>query len=161
MGCGNYKKDDIAGARDRGCVCLAVRAIKDIQDAADQDCFDCKNDCFLEPLGSLVSPVGDAPNTRVFKLYNKKGDLFKVHPKHYCWKTPYFRVKNVFDDCCATLQVLKKVHVTGEDVDSEDELMGLNRNFMYVLTGDCITVDLDCFCAIQCVDDVRVEGICD
>ncbi len=160
MGCGNRRDNNVAGAsRDRGCVCQAVRAIKDIQDAG-QDCFDCKNDCFLEPLGSLVSPTAEAPNTRVFKLYNKEGELFKVHAKHRCWKTPYFRVKNVFDDCCATLQVLKKVYDSGTEVESEEELMGLNSDFYFEATGDCITVDLDCFCAIQCVDDVFVDNIC-
>ncbi|NQD67234.1 spore coat protein CotZ [Bacillus haikouensis] len=157
MGCG---RDRDFGKKDLGCVCQAVRAIKDIQDAGD-DCNECRNDCFLEPLGTMVSPANRV-NTRIFKLYLKNGDTFKAHIKGKPWKSPFFRVKEIFDNCCATLQVLKPEHhgghggsrgdSRGEDFDEAEGMMS-----EWELTGDCITVDLDCFCAIQCIKDVYVD----
>ncbi|BCB03063.1 CotY/CotZ family spore coat protein [Bacillus sp. KH172YL63] len=162
MGCGRDKSS-------KGCVCQAVRAIKDIQDAANQECNDCKNDCFLEPLGSMVSPTNRL-NTRIFKLYLKNGETFKAHIKGCPWKSPFFRVKEVFDNCCATLQVLKPDYAestgstsstssssssTGSDMDS------MGNNTEWVFTDECITVDLDCFCAIQCIKDVHVFLECE
>jgi hypothetical protein len=143
MGCGRDRDD--FGKRDLSCVCQAVRAIKDIQDAGDE-CNECRNDCFLEPLGTMVSPANRV-NTRVFKLYLKNGDTFKAHIKGSKWKSPFFRVKEVFDNCCATLQVLKP-----DKVDETEDMM-----VEWELTGDCVTVDLDCFCAIQCIKDVFVD----
>ena len=156
MGCGR-DRDRVAGARDRGCVCQAVRAIKDIQDVAGEECNDCKNDCFLEPLGSMVSP-SNRLNTRIFKLYLKNGDTFKAHIKGRPWKSPFFRVKEVFDNCCATLQVLKPDYDLHSDEDSMDSLSNMSE---WIFTGECITVDLDCFCAIQCIKDVHVELECE
>ncbi|MEG9296371.1 CotY/CotZ family spore coat protein [Mangrovibacillus sp. Mu-81] len=181
MGCGRDRDFD---KKDLGCVCQAVRAIKDIQDAGD-DCNECRNDCFLEPLGTMVSPAHRV-NTRIFKLYLKNGDTFKAHIKGKPWKSPFFRVKEIFDNCCATLQVLKPEHHGGHSDgrgdgrsdgrgdgrgdgkgdgrrdgrhdgrhDDFDEAEGMMSE--WELTGDCITVDLDCFCAIQCIKDVFVD----
>ncbi|XXM73860.1 CotY/CotZ family spore coat protein [Lysinibacillus sphaericus] len=148
MGCG---RDKDFGKKDLGCVCQAVRAIKDIQDAGDE-CNDCRHDCFLEPLGAMVSPTNRV-NTRVFKLYLKNGDTFKAHIKGKPWKSPFFRVKDIFDNCCATLQVLKPEHLCDSEGDLDEEGMRTE----WEVTGDCITVDLDCFCAIQCIKDVYVD----
>lgn len=161
MGCGRDKDNS---SKDRGCVCQAVRAIKDIQDEANQECNDCKNDCFLEPLGSLVSP-SNRLNTRIFKLYLKNGETFKAHIKGCPWKSPFFRVKEVFDNCCATLQVLKPDYAeasgSGSRSGSGSDMDTMGNNTDWVFTGECITVDLDCFCAIQCIKDVHVFFECD
>jgi Spore coat protein Z len=160
MGCGRDRDD--FDHKKRNCVCEAVRAIKDIQDNAVDECDECRLDCFLEPLGSMVSPSSQRPNTRIFKLYTKKGDVFKAHTKKWPYKSPFFRVKEVFDNCCATLQVVKHKCSKDMNADSEDEFFAnaLGEN-EWKLTGDCITVDLDCFCAIQCVKDVHVDLFCD
>ena len=42
------------------------------------DCDDCRTDCFLTPLGSLVSPARQRVNTRVFMLLTEEGDPFKA-----------------------------------------------------------------------------------
>ena len=53
------------------CICDVVRAIKDIQDqAVSDDCPACPTNCFLEPLGGLVSPSRNRADTRVFMLIN-------------------------------------------------------------------------------------------
>ncbi|RDI47744.1 CotY/CotZ family spore coat protein [Falsibacillus pallidus] len=176
MGCGSHD-----GHKDRNCVCEVVRAIKDIQDnAVNDECLECSSNCFLEPLGDLVSPARRRrADTRVFTLTNKNGDLFKglfrehhddaadtrdTHHKEKACASIYFRVEDVFDNCCATLRVLKpfkgsyQVGVVDEKGRvNYEKICEVNR---FEATNSCITVDLDCFCAIQCIKDEYL-GICD
>ena len=78
MGCG--RNDDVGEERrNDNCICEVVRAIKRVQDIReDLDCDDCRTDCFLTPLGSLVSPARQRANTRVFMLLDEKGNPFKA-----------------------------------------------------------------------------------
>jgi hypothetical protein len=156
MGCGKRKSG--AGSREDNCVCTAVRAIKDLQDNAVDECVECETDCFLSPLGA-VSPINNRPNTRIFKLYTKNGDVFKVKKGYY--KLPFFRVKDVFDNCCATLQLVKPDWTPGDNEDDDADGLSNFSGFEWKLTDICITVDLECFCAIQCVADVHVDLDCD
>ena len=71
----------------------------------------------------------------------------------------YFRVEDMFDDCCATLRVL--IPLADEDaVDllSEDgtqiALHGVCDVNNFAASNSCVTVDLSCFCAVQCIQDV-------
>ena len=69
--------------RNDNCICEVVRAIKRIQDIReDLDCDDCRTDCFLTPLGSLVSPTRQRANTRVFTLIDKMVILSKQCSRH-------------------------------------------------------------------------------
>ncbi|RLQ97166.1 CotY/CotZ family spore coat protein [Falsibacillus albus] len=178
MGCGSHD-----GRNDRNCVCEVVRAIKDIQDnAVNDDCLECSSSCFLEPLGDLVSPARRRrADTRVFTLTTSNGDLFKGlfrdheetdaaadtqdsrHREKTC-ASIYFRVEDVFDNCCATLRVLKpfknsyRVNVVDDKGRVQyDKICEVTR---FEKTNSCITVDLDCFCAIQCIKD-EFLNICD
>jgi len=183
MGCG--KRDEVAGVRDHeGCICEVVRAIKRVQDIReDFDCDDCRNDCFTTPLGSLVSPARNRANTRVFTLSTDDGDLFKAmfkrlrrrrdrdfnglessdkdHNHHAGCFSVFFRVQNVFDNCCASLEVLEPRSEDGKRLNlfkhgklDFDELCKVER---FEATGSCITVDLKCFCGIQCIRDVFID----
>ncbi|KUP07544.1 CotZ [Bacillus coahuilensis m2-6] len=159
------------GPKDKkfdNCVCEVVRAIKDIQDnAVEDECLDCTTNCFLEPLGGLNSPVRrHKADTRVFTLSLPNGELFKGLFRrrlddHPCVGgfSPFFRVEEVFDNCCATLRVLVPVGDYDHDGDLE-----VAKDFCkidgFVRTDNCITVDLDCFCAVQCIADVNLR-ICD
>ncbi|BAQ10297.1 spore coat protein y [Bacillus sp. OxB-1] len=187
MGCG--KTEDVGGVRGHdNCICEVVRAIKRVQDLRDdRDCDDCASDCFTSPLGSIVSPARQRANTRVFTLSNNKGDLFKAlfkreHRKH--WRTGgqseghtgaetaghhyhnncisvFFRVQNIFDNCCATLQVLEPLDRNRMPVDitkhGKIDLEEICRVENFAPTGSCITVDLKCFCGIQCVKDIFID----
>ncbi|NYF24010.1 CotY/CotZ family spore coat protein [Sporosarcina sp. JAI121] len=180
MGCGrNEESNDVRRHQDN-CICEVVRAIKRVQDIReDRDCDDCRTDCFLTPLGSLVSPSRQRANTRVFMLLTDDGDPFKAMFKRErrrgrgslgttelerdcggCFSV-FFRVQNVFDNCCATLEVLEPRKENGERVNlfkhgklDFDELCHVER---FEATGSCITVDLKCFCGIQCVKDVFID----
>ncbi|SDN15117.1 CotY/CotZ family spore coat protein [Bacillus sp. OK048] len=171
MGCGR----DSNSNSSNGCVCDVVRAIKDIQDnaALDDECVDCPS-CFLEPLGSLVSPARrDRADTRVFVLKNADGSPFHAFfsGENNACVSIFFRVEDVFDNCCATLRVL----IPGRRDDNgrfipvnlvaggDKCCINLERVCQvdrFRASNDCITVDLNCFCAIQCIADVDL-GLCD
>lgn len=146
--------------RKVNCVCEVLRAIKNIQDTAvEEECEVCGTDCFLEPLGELNPAKSRRPvDTRVFTLYTKKGELFKALFKDVlpgpdvCGRSVFFRVENIFDNCCATLRVLRAKGTSSEHPNLCD-LTGFEA------TDSCLTVDLHCFCAVQCIADVDL-GIC-
>lgn len=169
MGCG--KKNAVGGTEHSGhCVCDVLRAIKDIQDVgADDECRDCTTSCFTEPLGGIVSPGRSSPiDTRVFMLLTKNGDPFKAfyrdedRPDTDCYSV-FFRVEEVFGNCCATLRVLEPLTRNKEEVNLIDatcttiNLSKICSVRQFRKTESCITVDLSCFCGVQCIDDVYLD----
>lgn len=167
MGCGRNN----VGSGNEGCVCEVVRAILDIQNQAVQDdCSTCTTNCFLEPLGGIVSPARSAADTRVFTLLSKTGQPFvaSFSSEEYedICASIYFRVEDIFDNCCATLRVLIPLDDSEDAVDlltedgSKVSLRAVCDVTDFVASDSCITVDLNCFCAVQCIADVNL-GICD
>jgi hypothetical protein len=184
MGCG--RTGDVEDIRRHdNCICETVRAIKRIQGIQDEeDCDDCRTDCFLAPLGSLVSPTRGRINTRVFMLLTDDGDPFKAlfkrrrrrnrgnspnrpavegnrdKDRESCFSV-FFRVQNVFDNCCATLMVLEPRDENGRRVDlvknGKIDLDRLCDVEEFEATDSCITVDLKCFCGVQCIADVFIN----
>lgn len=173
MGCG--KNVEVEGVqRHDGCVCEALRFIKRLQDIqTDDDCLECNTDCFMRPLGSLNCPTQSPINTRVFSLLTKTGDQFKssfqpistgTNPTVSNCYSVFFRVQNIFNDCCATLQVLApfKDAEFRHPVKVITDCGKLNLNALceakyFKATNTCITVDLSCFCGVQCLDDIYVD----
>jgi hypothetical protein len=158
MGCG--KK---TGHSTSGCVCDVVRAILDIQDNVSDDCG-CASNCFMEPLGAIRPNMRDRVNTRVFTLKNADGSPFHAFFKGCpdACVSIYFRVEEVFDNCCATLRVLKPLDAEDSPVDLTDEQCCIDLSQVcqvedFEATNDCVTVDLSCFCAIQCIEDVFID----
>ncbi len=168
-----------------GCLCEVLRFIKRVQDiGSDDDCIECSTDCFMAPLGSLVAPSRNPVNTRVFMLLTEDGSpvkgffkpesRFRRRPqpgpgpdgphrpsRHNCFSV-FFRVQNVSKDCCATIQVLEPQYRNGNPVDLFDSCGNLNYDKLCEVerfgpTDSCITVDLKCFCGIQCIDDVYID----
>jgi spore coat protein Z len=173
MGCTN------GNSSTSGCVCEVVQAILDIQQAIEEAKCDCSSNCFTEPLGS-ISPHHHHhkrrnADTRVIVLKNADGSPFHAFFKghHHCVSI-YFRVEDVFDNCCATLRVLRPLKF-GEDKDEHGhghdlvtaDLMSDDGKCIdmdkvckvedFAATNDCITVDLHCFCAVQCIEDVDLN----
>ncbi|MEO4054269.1 CotY/CotZ family spore coat protein [Solibacillus sp. CAU 1738] len=169
MGCGRGEVSPTSSGR--GCVCEVVRSILDIQNQAVQDeCSTCTTNCFLEPLGGIVSPARSSADTRVFMLLTKFGTpfvaTFSTDDSTDCVCTSvFFRVEDVFDDCCATLRVLIPLDRGGDVVDllngdgTKVSLRAICEVTDFKASDSCITVDLDCFCAVQCIADVNL-GIC-
>ena len=154
MGCGRDSSSSDPVVGKGGCVCEVVRAILDIQSqAAPDDCSSCTTNCFLEPLGGIVSPARSSADTRVFTLLNKDGSPFLAHfsnDESGCCTSIYFRVEDVFSNCCATLRVLIPLNDNEDVVDLlNDE--GTKFNFRsacevtdFAASESCITVDFDC-----------------
>ncbi|WP_078548031.1 CotY/CotZ family spore coat protein [Litchfieldia alkalitelluris] len=150
MGCGKGKFGS--------CVCDAVKNILDQQEAVEDRC---PTSCFE----NLLSPVANLGDTIPFVLTGKKGDLFKAfgnvggfEDDNLCFKTIFFRVEKL-RGCCATLSLLRPYDATGDTLNvcepCDDDLFGLER------TDFCIEVDLDCFCAIQCLSPTLVDRVLD
>ena len=166
MGCGKNKfesssREDMMGGT--GCICEVVKTILKLQNQAVRHDDTCGTSCFIEPIGGLTKH-GHA-DTRVFMLLDHLGRPFKVVAKGkdctYSY-TPFFRVEDVFGDCCATLRAVVAV----EDDEAVD-LFEEDPNVMspeafeditkFKKTETCVTVDLNNFTAIQCVADVDLN----
>ncbi|MGY4689140.1 CotY/CotZ family spore coat protein [Salibacterium sp. K-3] len=146
--------------KKENCVCDALIHIKKAQDEAEASMSgQCRNSCF----NTLLSGNGNnnGRDTVPFLLQQKDGTYFHAIGalgENDCFQTVFFRVEKVFkEDCCAILSLLRpdcmiefnKCCVDPESLCGIDEL---NR------TRDCIHVDLDCFCAVQCLDPDLVDS---
>lgn len=171
MGCGrNHESSSFHNEKhnDRGCICEVVKSILKLQnEAVRHDSDECGTSCFLEPLGGLAHRKRGA-DTRVFMLLDELGKPFKVVARKgdEFFFTPFFRVEDVFGDCCATLRALAPiqnpadqgpgegdvVEVIDDQTDNliPDEFGDIRR---FRKTDTCVTVDLNNFTAIQCVAD--------
>ncbi len=162
MGCHKKDHDHFKGE----CVCDVVEFINDIQDAVDDD--NCGTDCLNPVLGANTDKKKLRANTRPFVLFTDEGKPFEAFFNSYghkfC-KSIFFRVESV-NDCCAVLRVLRPERTEDFEDDynhkkcKEDKIecevfggLELER------TNNCITVDLRCFCAIQCLTDRHIEGV--
>jgi len=166
------------------CVCDVVKFINDLQDCATNTC---PTGCDVPFLGA--NPNVPLANTRPFLLYLANGELFRVPAfnnnmmavmaqqanqdgnqnqnknaqVNNCQDTVVFRVESVDEDCCAVLRALVPVKAG----DGKDNNKNNNQNTfcelvdgdMFVASNTCVTVDLDCFCAIQCLRDVHVSNL--
>lgn len=77
-----------------------------------------------------------------------------------CVETPIFRAKQFVDDSedCVKLELLQPVteggSAPGDSPESVCDFFPGNSIRDFQATGLCITVDLDCFCSIACLDPV-------
>lgn len=88
-------------------------------------------------IGMGVRRAPDTPTTRV------------------AWESVVFRVIDVDPEtCCATLELLQAYSVTNPVPDGQTKAQYLFSQITsdadYIHTGICITVDLDCFCGVEC-----------
>ncbi|PFN23434.1 CotY/CotZ family spore coat protein [Bacillus cereus] len=141
------------------CVVDVVKFINELQDCSTTTCG---SGCEIPFLGAHNSAA--VANTRPFILYTKAGLPFEAFAPTIpgdlknC-TSPIFRVESVDDDSCAVLRVLVVVFHDGSPVPPTDNPICtfLNvPNSKLKATPTCITVDLDCFCAIQCLRDVSI-----
>lgn len=101
----------------------------------------CLEDCCSKPfLGPTAN--GTCYNTRVVSLYNCQGKLFRSeYLSDGCIATSSaFRIQDIQDDCCILL-ILS------------------NDNGTYSSTGQFITVDIGCICAVKCLSDEQISNL--
>ena len=101
----------------------------------------CLDDCCCKPFLGPTSN-NDCYNTRVITLYNCQGNLFEAsfYFNNELLTSSTFRIQDIHDDCC-TLLIL------------------FNNNGTYSSTGQFITIDLSCVCAVKCLGDVYVSNL--
>ncbi|RWZ58118.1 spore coat protein [Halobacillus fulvus] len=167
MSCSSSKKHDDKCVRD---------VVKEIIAAQDQVANDCCDVSCGRSVRELLSPTATNGNTTVpFILYCKsckpfigsgvirqrEGQGQSNNTFLRCLETPIFKAKKFVDGSknCVKLELLLPVNMGGNTPGSGgDEVCdffpgnggGPIRNLMS--TGVCITVDLDCFCGISCLE---------
>ncbi|MBE7102817.1 spore coat protein [Bacillus cereus] len=138
------------------CVADVVKFINELQDCSTTTCG---SGCEIPFLGAHSS--SSVANTRPFILYKKNGEIFEAFAPSgslTSCTSPIFRVESVDDDSCAVLRVLT-VTIGGDPVPPGDNPICTFLNLPNATlrgTNTCITVDLSCFCAIQCLRDVTI-----
>ncbi|AIK37401.1 spore coat protein [Bacillus pseudomycoides] len=148
------------------CVCDVVKFIDELQDCASSAC---PTGCDAPFLGA--NQGAKFANTRPFLLYTTEGELFSsvfflendptTPNDDICARSPIFRVESV-DDCCAVLRILVPPTLTRETSQTPEDIVCafLKQTIPQLIsTNLSITVDLNCFCAIQCLRDVNVPGV--
>lgn len=141
---------------DFNCVSNVVRFIHELQECATTTCG---SGCEVPFLGAHNS--ASVANTRPFILYTKAGTLFEAFAPSGSLTnctSPIFRVESIDDDGCAVLRVLT-VTIGGDPVPPDDDPICTFLNLPNATlrtTTTCLTVDLSCFCAIQCLRDVSI-----
>ncbi|EEL46769.1 MULTISPECIES: spore coat protein CotY [Bacillus cereus group] len=140
---------------DFNCVSNVVRFIHELQECATTTCG---SGCEVPFLGA--HNTASVANTRPFILYTKTGGLFEAFAPSASLtscQSPIFRVESIDDDDCAVLRVLTVVLGDGSPATEDPVCTFLAvQNARLVSTSACLTVDLSCFCAIQCLRDVTI-----
>ncbi|MDM5192577.1 exosporium assembly protein ExsY [Bacillus hominis] len=137
------------------CVADVVKFINELQDCSTTTCG---SGCEIPFLGA--HNTASIANTRPFILYTKTGKPFEAFAPSESTKhctSPFFRVESV-DESCAVLRVLA-VTIKGDPLKMGDDPICTFINDPQATlksTSTCLTVDLDCFCAIQCLRDVSI-----
>lgn len=107
---------------------------------------ECSNECVREGCDRPFLGLNGCYiyNTRPITLYTRSGDLFNVnyYLNNQLTTSSVFRVENV-KGCCATLRVLNAP--TLEDSST------------FTATSEFVTVNLECFCILRCLDDTFLE----
>ena len=127
------------------CVCEALLEIKNQQDQLE----DFPTSCFSSLVAKLIKV-----DTIPFMLLTESNEPFKLngfdHDDHSGelshFYTSFFRIEEISENCCATISLLRPLDIHGYMTTSTCEVERLER------TEICAEVDLNCFCAVQCLD---------
>lgn len=166
MGCKGKKHDG------DNCVCEVLRAVADAQDEVDTD-VDCDVSChrsIKELLAGAQTPTNGLDTIPLILYCGDcapfEGFGARMRPdgggpaRLDCFRSFFFRVTSVDNDCCAKIELLTTRGDMGEGFDDpcgQIQTGGARNEFFR--TGICLTVDLDCFCAVTCLDPVAALPI--
>ncbi|PDY48798.1 CotY/CotZ family spore coat protein [Bacillus pseudomycoides] len=141
---------------DESCVCNVVKFIYELQECASTAYSSQYNAPFLRP-----HYTAKAANTRPFILFTNEGNPFEIYvpaTNKYC-HSPIFRVESVDENCYAVLQAL--IVIVGKEPDTSPNPVCTYLNIPHAklhATPSSVTVDLHCFCGIQCLRDAFVAN---
>lgn len=164
MSCGKRKFDT------ESCVADILKRVADAQDEVDNDEGDCDVSChrsIQDLLAGATTPTtfdtiplilycGCEPflGTGVQLLQRTNGTTQTLR----CIESFFFRVSKV-DDNCAKLELLTTTEDPNGLSKCSDPCSQINGETTFFRTGICMTVDLDCFCAVVCLDPVATEDL--
>lgn len=145
MGC--KSKKDMSN-----CVCDTLLSIVEAQDQVENGCqFSCSS-AIQELMGGNVSPNNTIP---IMLTCSGTCDLFVGSGVRRngtatgldVINSIVFRVNDVDPEtCCATLELLQEANTK-----NKSDLLDKIESTPLEATNVCITVDLDCFCAVTCL----------
>ena len=123
--------------KDSCCLGKLLKVIDILQkNTNNNDCFD--ESCTRPYLGSIPNVI--CFNTRPVTFYTKDGSLFTAN------ESSVFRVESV-NNCCVKCRILRP------NPDTSD----VTRRF--ITTNEFITINLNCICAISCLDDIIIDNL--
>ncbi|MFB4167006.1 CotY/CotZ family spore coat protein [Virgibacillus sp. JSM 102003] len=146
------------------CVC---RTLRDILAAQDENNG---NGCTTSCARFALSPASNGPTTIPFVLTTKANTLFYAFGNiasgtgsaNDCFISVYFKVRAVDDDCCAVLEILEpnssRAIQAGNECCVPLEQVCDPSSLSLMSTGQCVTVDLNCICSVQCFDPSVVSN---
>ncbi|ARI78651.1 CotY/CotZ family spore coat protein [Halobacillus mangrovi] len=133
------------------CVCSVLADIKERQDNANTPSNGCVNDfCSMVNNNHDTIPVvlTTKANTALFGFINLEDNDCEI--------TVYFRVNNVNEDTgCVQLELLlpsRQINTGNQCCVPLREICGTGGDLTLERTGQCIVVDCDCLCTVQCID---------
>ncbi|WP_198162676.1 CotY/CotZ family spore coat protein [Halobacillus mangrovi] len=135
------------------CVCSVLADIQERQDNANTPSNGCVND--------FCSMVNNNPDTIPVVLTTKENTAlfgFINLEDNDCEITVYFRVNNVNEDTgCVQLELLlpnegRQIAPGNQCCVRLNQICGAGPALTLERTGQCIVVDCDCLCTIQCLD---------
>ena len=163
-----------SNTRTTNCVAEVVAFINELQNAVIDPC--CLTNCLNPVVGERQEAL--QANTRPFILFGNDGKPFTAYYRqksrrcrrseaNYCDEcygqeeqrlcpSFVFRVECV-EGNCAILRVLKMENERHRSELEENCHNDCSPNFCLELTDSCITVDLNCFSGIECLEDVRLS----
>lgn len=162
---------------DKNCICDEVKKIYKAQNQVSGKSPHYHKEDSIQKLFSHQSKEKKTAHTTIpFILYTASSSepfigsgVVKWHhenkkkSKFECIESPIFRVKHISkkDDCCAILEILIPV-TESRTVPNQPTTAGKVCRFFpidhpvtdFIATGVCLTVDLDKFIAISCLDPI-------
>lgn len=122
---------------DHCCLAKILKVIDILQKECSPECY--KEGCDRPFLGNGEYLIY---NTRPITLYNRDGSLFTAsyYVNNVLTTSSVFRVEDV-NECCARCRILQP------ETDSNT----------YTATNQFITLNLECFCILSCLNDTYIE----
>lgn len=163
MSCGKRKSDT------ESCVADILKRVADAQDEVDVDEGDCDVSCHRSIQDLLAGATTPSTfDTIPLILYCEcepfRGTGVRLLSRNgtsqnlQCIESFLFRVSKV-DDNCAKLELLTTTENPGELPKCDSPCDQVDGTTTFYRTGICMTVDLDCFCAVVCLDPVATEDL--
>ncbi|GIN94287.1 spore coat protein Y [Siminovitchia terrae] len=117
----------------KNCICIAMKTLQKEQSIISGQHMEFQFVCMSTTTDTIPFMLFMKNNQKPLKAFTQ------------CIVTPFFRLEKLDEEtCCAELSLLEAIDMDGNPINSfDDDMYSLRK------TKSCITVDLNCFCAIN------------